>query len=58
MRQGLTEMGVPTILRAVDFAEAPGFRVGNFAANLRREVPYTNLTDLEIPPAPPVPDPM
>ena len=44
--------GVHSICRwcAGNFAETPGFRGGNFAANLKREVSHTKLTDLEISP--------
>ena len=33
-----------------NFAEAPGFCVGNFAANLKREISHTKMTAPEIPP--------
>ena len=36
------------------FAEDPGFRVGDFAATLKREIAHTTLTAPEIPPPPPV----
>ena len=46
------DAGVHSIRRscAGHFAEGPGFRVGNSAANLQREVSHTTATALELPP--------